>query len=163
MTRDSVQAEDDAAEFVGCETCDNTRVPFEDAVRMADFYVCPKCWKQWQEEYSACAHDLQPHVDDMGDDCQICRECSGLVYPPAPIFTKARIVAAVHWLASALQIAGAILLALNLSWSPYAYVPMLAGSMVWTITGLAARDWPLVAMMGGFAAINLIGIARWLL
>lgn len=67
-------------DFVGCESCDDRKVPREDAVYSEGCYFCPKCWGEIQTEIAACEHDLIPTQDEMGDDCQYCSKCSGLFY-----------------------------------------------------------------------------------
>lgn len=77
----------------------------------------------------------------------------------APDVSAERIVT---WAGTASQCAGVALLAAHVEASPYAYVPMLAGSALWTAVALTRRDGALIALQGFFFATNLIGIWRWL-
>jgi intracellular septation protein A len=67
-----------------------------------------------------------------------------------------------EWIGSALQIAGALWLALNLASSAYAFLPMLVGSIVWMAIANKEKRYSLFAMQVTFAVINIVGIARWL-
>lgn len=61
-------------------------------------------------------------------------------------------------------IIGSLVLALNLPWSGWAYIPFLASSLanVWILRGTNA---PKVVMQQNlyFTAVNIIGIMRWLI
>lgn len=72
------------------------------------------------------------------------------------------VLSLLKWLGTALQLGGAIIVALHLSWSGWAFPVMLAGSLLWTALAATAREWSLAAMNAGFALINILGIARWL-
>lgn len=67
-----------------------------------------------------------------------------------------------EWIGTALQIAGALWLALHLPSSGDAFPLMLAGSLIWLAVAWHEQRWPLFAMQLVFAAINTIGIVRWL-
>ena len=62
-----------------------------------------------------------------------------------------------------LQIIGCVILALNLSWSGWAYPPMLGGSVLWLVIAIFTFDGALCALNVAFVVINIIGISRWLL
>ena len=66
------------------------------------------------------------------------------------------------WIGSGLQIIGAAMLALNVTWSGWAFVPMLAGSFLWLAIATAIGDGPLALLNVSFVAINIVGIIRWL-
>jgi hypothetical protein len=68
----------------------------------------------------------------------------------------------VEWVGSALQIAGALLVALNLPISGLAFPVMLTGSCIWLIVSYLERRWSLLWMQATFAGINILGILRWL-
>jgi hypothetical protein len=68
----------------------------------------------------------------------------------------------VAWAATALQCAGGFWLALNIESSPWSYVPMLVGSVIWTWTAKTRGDFPLATLQGFFVLVNLVGIIRWL-
>jgi len=67
------------------------------------------------------------------------------------------------WTGTALQLAGCILLALNIEASPYAFPIMALGSILWTGVALRMHETSLALLNLGFTAINLLGIWRWLL
>lgn len=68
---------------------------------------------------------------------------------------------AIAWLGTALQIVGAGGMASRLIAPADAYWIMLAGSVVWCGLAGQRRDWPLLTMQATFAALNVIGIVRW--
>ncbi len=72
-------------------------------------------------------------------------------------------MAALKWLGTATGIAGATVIALNLSFSGWGFVLFLASSVSWTVAGLRMRENSLVVLQGAFTAINLLGIYRWLI
>ncbi len=67
------------------------------------------------------------------------------------------------WTGTALQLAGCIVLAMNVEISPYAYPVMAAGSILWTGCAITMRETSLALLNVGFTAINCLGIWRWLL
>lgn len=60
-------------------------------------------------------------------------------------------------------ILGALLLAIHINWSPYAYVLFLISSWAWIEYGREEDDFYLVVMNAVFFVINMVGIARWVL
>ncbi len=67
------------------------------------------------------------------------------------------------WTGTAAGIAGATVIALNLSISGWGFVLFLVSSVSWTVAGLRMREQSLVALQAAFTAINLLGIYRWLI
>jgi len=67
------------------------------------------------------------------------------------------------WCATALQIVGALMLAANVSWSGWAYPPLLVGSILWMWIGFAQKEHALGVLNATFTVINIVGIVRWLL
>lgn len=60
-----------------CECC-NAVVPDDQIVSAGEVLMCPECWKAWQEEFAACAHEWETgHFD--GDDGRICNRCGGFL------------------------------------------------------------------------------------
>lgn len=66
------------------------------------------------------------------------------------------------WLATALQLTGCVIVALHVSWSGWAFPVMLAGSAIWSVIAIAAKDWPLATLSVVFSLTNVVGIWRWL-
>lgn len=66
------------------------------------------------------------------------------------------------WTGTTFQIIGCIMLALNVSWSGWAFIPMFMGSMLWMGIATAIGDGSLALLNLAFVAINIVGIARWL-
>lgn len=60
-------------------------------------------------------------------------------------------------------IGGAILMALHISLSPWAYVFWIISSVCWMEYGMKADNPQLVIMNAFFSMLNLLGIIRWLL
>lgn len=67
-----------------------------------------------------------------------------------------------EWTGTALQVAGAIMLARNTAASSWAYPVMLPGALLWCFAGWRQRAMPTVTLHGVFATINVIGLMRWL-
>ena len=67
-----------------------------------------------------------------------------------------------RWIGITFQIIGCILLAANVSWSGFAFAPMLAGSIILMVIYTFVGDWPATALNATFVAINILGIVRWL-
>jgi hypothetical protein len=67
-----------------------------------------------------------------------------------------------EWIGTALQVAGALWLALNLPSSGLAFPVMLAGAGIWMVVAYIEKRWSLFWMQIVFVAINLLGIVRWL-
>lgn len=71
-------------------------------------------------------------------------------------------VSLIAWGGTALQIAGAAMVASN--WvSPYwGYATMLPGALVWLGVAIARRDQPQGWLQLAFVVLNTIGLARWM-
>lgn len=67
------------------------------------------------------------------------------------------------WLGTALAIAGAAAIALNLPFSGWGFVAFLISSVCWSIAGLMMKEPSLVVLQGTFVIINVVGIYRWLI
>jgi hypothetical protein len=68
---------------------------------------------------------------------------------------------ALKWTGTAFGIVGAIIVALNLSFSGWGFVLFLISSFAWCIAGIKMKEASLVLLQGTFTAINLLGIYRW--
>ncbi len=66
------------------------------------------------------------------------------------------------WSGTITGLAGAALLALNIPISGWGWVLFAVSALAWTIAGLVMREYSLVMLQGGFLAVDLIGIYRWL-
>lgn len=66
-----------------------------------------------------------------------------------------------HWFAVVASIAGAALLAMNLSWSRWAYPLFLIGSIILLVIAVQTNDTPDVLMWTVYTFFNVIGIWRW--
>lgn len=55
------------------------------------------------------------------------------------------------------------MLAFNIPISGWGWVLFAVSALAWTIAGLVMREYSLVMLQGGFLAVDLIGIYRWLL
>ena len=72
-------------------------------------------------------------------------------------------MSALKWIGTALGVAGALVVALNLPFSGWGFVAFLVSSVSWTIAGIMMKEPSLIVLQGAFVAINLIGIYRWLI
>lgn len=68
-----------------------------------------------------------------------------------------------EWVGSILAVSAAILLASNISISPWAFVLYLMSSVLLTIWGLSRKAYGIAMQNAVFTVINLVGIYRWLL
>ena len=73
------------------------------------------------------------------------------------------ILALLKWLGTLTGISGALLMALHLPESGWAFALFLISSMAWTIAGLLMRDTPLWILNSVFVCIDVLGIIRWIL
>lgn len=67
-----------------------------------------------------------------------------------------------EWTGSILAVSAAILLALNISISPWAYVGYFFSSLLLTAWGIRRRAYGIAWQNSVFIVINLIGVYRWL-
>lgn len=67
------------------------------------------------------------------------------------------------WVGVVTGVVGAVLMALNLPESKYAFLLYFTSSLCWTISGVLMKDKPLLVMNSVFLTINVIGIKSWLL
>lgn len=74
-----------------------------------------------------------------------------------------RHLAKLEWMGAAFGMAGSSMLALNMSWSGWAYPLLLVFSSVMLALAVARQRWPYAALFATFTAINMLGIYRWLL
>lgn len=66
------------------------------------------------------------------------------------------------WVASILGLLGAIMIALNVEESKYAFIFFILSSIIWTYAGIKVKDWALASLNVGFFIVNIIGIYRWI-
>lgn len=67
------------------------------------------------------------------------------------------------WSGTILQCVGVAALAANLSWSPWAFVILLAGSLLNWWSAWLEYDRAMSWLFGFFTATNILGIMRWIL
>jgi hypothetical protein len=76
---------------------------------------------------------------------------------------SARLLSALKWFGTVTGIVGAAILALNIPISGWGWVLFALSSVCWTAAGLIMREWSLALLQGGFLAVDLVGIWRWLI
>ena len=69
---------------------------------------------------------------------------------------------ALKWTGTLSGIAGALLLASNISESPWGFVLFAVSSVCWGAAGVIMREPSLMLLHSVFLTINFIGIWRWL-
>jgi hypothetical protein len=67
-----------------------------------------------------------------------------------------------EWAGTALQVVGALWLAMKLPSSGLAFPVMLAGSSIWMVIAYLEYRMSLFWMQLVFVGVNLLGIVRWL-
>jgi len=67
------------------------------------------------------------------------------------------------WVGTLAGTSGALLMALNIPSSGWAFTLFLASSLSWTTAGLLMKDPPLWILNSVFIAIDILGIIRWIL
>ena len=67
------------------------------------------------------------------------------------------------WIGLALAIAGASLVALNLSISGWGFILYLGSNVLWVSYGIKNKARPVIVREGIFAVINIVAVYRWLL
>jgi len=67
------------------------------------------------------------------------------------------------WVGSFTGLAGAGLLALNITASPWGWLLFLVSNLAWFIFSLQRQLWALLMMQVGFTFTSFLGIWRWLL
>ncbi len=67
------------------------------------------------------------------------------------------------WIGTLAGTSGALLLALNIPYSGWAFTLFLISSCIWTSVGLVTRDPALWILNGVFVGIDILGIYRWLM
>ena len=72
-------------------------------------------------------------------------------------------LALLKWVGTLAGTAGALLMALNIPYSGWAFALFLVSSASWTSAGLIMRDPPLWILNSVFVAIDILGIFRWIL
>lgn len=68
-----------------------------------------------------------------------------------------------EWGGSILAVSGALLLAMNISISPWAFVLYLISSVILFAWGLRRKAYGIAMQNMVFTGINLLGIYRWLI
>lgn len=71
--------------------------------------------------------------------------------------------ALMQWFGSALGIAGALSLAMNVSWSAYGWLCFLLSNIAWIAFAYRTRVLGLLIMQMVFMGTSLMGIYRWIL
>ncbi|MBT3309691.1 MAG: hypothetical protein HOL04_02645 [Gammaproteobacteria bacterium] len=66
-----------------------------------------------------------------------------------------------RWLGTATGIIGAVLVALNIEETRYGFFFFLVSAILYSYTSWKDRDYPMLALQGTFACIDLLGIWRW--
>jgi predicted signal transduction protein with EAL and GGDEF domain len=67
------------------------------------------------------------------------------------------------WVGTLAGALGALLMALNVPQSGWAFAFFLVSSSAWTMAGVFMRDAPLWILNGIFIAIDILGVVRWIL
>jgi hypothetical protein len=80
-----------------------------------------------------------------------------------PRSPAAPLLSALKWFGTITGIVGAGILALNLPISGWGWILFALSSASWTVAGLVMREWSLTLLQGGFLAVDLVGIWRWLI
>lgn len=60
-----------------CEACGRS-VPWENAHRHVDVWMCDNCDAEWRAQFDACVHDWEECPLDYGPG-RVCAQCSGAV------------------------------------------------------------------------------------
>lgn len=68
-----------------------------------------------------------------------------------------------EWCATGLAVVGAILLALKLDVSGWAFILYLISTVTFSIVFLKERRWSMLVLNLVFVATNMVGIYRWLI
>ncbi len=68
-----------------------------------------------------------------------------------------------EWCGSLLAVSGAILLAINIKISPWAFVLYLMSSIILGVWGIRRKAYGIAMQNMVFMVINIVGIYRWLL
>lgn len=71
-------------------------------------------------------------------------------------------IARVSWIGSVTGVAGALALAVNLSWSGIGWLLFLASNLAWIAYALQQRTRSMLLMQSVFTITSLIGAYRWL-
>jgi len=66
------------------------------------------------------------------------------------------------WTASFFGFCGAILIALNIDITKYAFFIFLCSSTLWIYAGLIMKEYSIVFLNVGFLMVDFIGIYRWM-
>jgi hypothetical protein len=66
------------------------------------------------------------------------------------------------WAGFAFGAPGAMLLALNVSWSGWGWLAFLGSNIAWIAYAARAKTWSLLLQQLVFLVTTLVGIARWL-
>jgi nicotinamide riboside transporter PnuC len=67
-----------------------------------------------------------------------------------------------EWIGAAVGIIGAIAIALNVSWSKWGFVLFLISNILIGVYAYAANATGVLVMQVVYAAINVVGLYRWL-
>lgn len=67
------------------------------------------------------------------------------------------------WVASILGFIGAMLIALNIPESKYAFFIFLGSSTLWIYAAAIMKEYSLIFLNVGFMIVDLIGIYRWII
>jgi hypothetical protein len=67
------------------------------------------------------------------------------------------------WFASFTGFIGAMLIALHIDESKYAFFIFLSSSTIWIYAGIIMKEYSIVFLNIGFMTVDLIGIYRWIL
>jgi hypothetical protein len=76
---------------------------------------------------------------------------------------SSKLLVALKWFGTISGIAGATLIAANVSASGYGFVGFFLSSVCWAVAGTMMREPSIMALYFVYIAINLLGLVRWLL
>lgn len=69
----------------------------------------------------------------------------------------------IKWFASVIGFIGALLIALNIEPSKYAFFIFLTSSTAWIYAGFVMKEYSIVFQNLGFMMVDVIGIYRWMM
>lgn len=87
-----------------------------------------------------------------------CPDCGAVCHP----IERANYLSVAEWLGALTGILGALILALNVSWSGFGFVGYSVSNVFWLIYAHGKRARGLFAMQCVFSVISALGMYRWL-
>jgi hypothetical protein len=75
--------------------------------------------------------------------------------------TKTKWFSAVKWFASFLSFIGAMLIALNIEETKYAFFIFACSSVIWIYIANSMKEYSLIFLHIGFLMVDVVGLYRW--